>query len=132
MVGWEKGIISVTETPSEPVEDFILKQTATVQPIVRALRDRIWREVPDLMEFIDGWGNLRFGHNAAMNGWLMYISAHKAHANLGFAKGSSLPDPDGIIEGTGKNLRHVKVRSVAEAENPALQRLIVAAGGLGP
>ena len=122
----------MTDTPGEPVEDFILKQTALVQPIVRALRGRIWREMPDLMEFIDGWGNLRFGRNTTMSGWLMYISAHKAHANLGFAKGSSLPDLDGVIEGTGKNLRHVKVRSIAEAESPALQRLIVAAGGLGP
>ena len=62
-----------------------------------------------------------------MSGWLMYISVHKAHANPGFAKGSSLPDPDGVIEGTGKNLRHVKVRSVEVAESPAIQRLIEAA-----
>ena len=86
---------------------------------------------PDLMEFIDAWGNIRFGRNTTMSGWLMYISAHKAHANLGFARGSSMPDPDGVIEGTGKNMRHVKVRSVEAAESPAVQRLIEAAIAAG-
>jgi hypothetical protein len=35
--------------------------------------------------------------------------------NLGFNEGASLPDPDGILRGTGSHVRHVSVRSVVEA-----------------
>jgi hypothetical protein len=41
-----------------------------------------------------------------------------------FADGAALEDPDGIIEGTGRRVRRVKVRSVADAERPALRALI--------
>lgn len=39
----------------------------------------------------------------------------------------SLPDPDGLIEGAGKNLRHIKVRTVEAAGQPGLRYLLEAA-----
>lgn len=59
-----------------------------------------------------------------MRDWTCYVSGHQDHINLGFAHGASLPDPAGIVEGTGKSLRHVKLRTVAEVERPALKRLL--------
>ena len=56
-----------------------------------------------------------------------YIGVQKSHVNLGFYHGASLNDPGGLLEGTGKKLRHVKVRNVTEAENPALKGLVVEA-----
>jgi hypothetical protein len=49
------------------------------------------------------------------------------HVGIEFWRGTSLPDPEGLLEGTGKNLRHVKVRSIVEARAPGLTRLIWAA-----
>ena len=49
---------------------------------------------------------------------------HKAHANLGFARGASLPDPAGLVEGTGKNLRHVKVRKPEDVDRPGMRELL--------
>ena len=49
------------------------------------------------------------------------------HVGIEFWRGTSLPDPAGLLEGTGKNLRHVKVRSVAEARAAPLRALIRAA-----
>jgi hypothetical protein len=49
---------------------------------------------------------------------------HKNWVNLGFYKGADLPDPSGLLEGTGKKLRHVKVRSLEDAEKPEIRRLI--------
>ncbi len=56
-----------------------------------------------------------------------YISVSGNHVNLGFNYGSELPDPDQLLEGTGKLFRHVKIRSTAALENPALRRLLEAA-----
>ena len=53
-----------------------------------------------------------------------YILPHKNWVNLGFYKGAELPDPAALLEGTGKKLRHVKVRSIQDADQPQLRTLI--------
>ena len=50
-----------------------------------------------------------------MRDFLFAIIPHTAHVNLQLADGADLPNPDGRIEGTGKRVRHVKVRSVEDA-----------------
>jgi hypothetical protein len=57
----------------------------------------------------------------------VYIMGHEKHINLGFCHGVDLPDPACLLTGTGKKLRHVKIHSITEAENQAIQELIVAA-----
>jgi hypothetical protein len=47
-----------------------------------------------------------------------YIAVYAAHINLGFYHGASLDDSTGILEGTGKGLRHVKISSVAATSCP--------------
>jgi hypothetical protein len=49
---------------------------------------------------------------------------HKAHINLGFASGSSLPDPDKLLQGTGKYMRHVKIKRAEDLQKPALRQLV--------
>jgi hypothetical protein len=49
------------------------------------------------------------------------------HVGMQFWRGSILPDPDHLLEGTGKNLRHVKLRTLEEVSSPKLARLIRAA-----
>jgi hypothetical protein len=44
-----------------------------------------------------------------------YIMGHGSYVNLGFFHGVDLPDPDKQLEGTGKKLRHIKIRTLAEA-----------------
>lgn len=56
-----------------------------------------------------------------------YVGAFKAHVNVGFFRGAELPDPQGLLEGSGKFMRHVKLRPAAEPDVPALRRLIAAA-----
>ena len=56
-----------------------------------------------------------------------YVNAFKAHVNVGFFHGASLADPAGLLEGTGKRMRHVKLRWGAPVNEAALQALIDAA-----
>src|SRR5690348_12129096 len=56
-----------------------------------------------------------------------YVNAFKAHANVGFFRGAMLADPAGLLEGTGKHMRHVKLRAGKELDVEALSDLIVAA-----
>jgi hypothetical protein len=53
-----------------------------------------------------------------------YIGVQNSHINLGFYHGATLRDPDGLLEGSGKKLRHVKVRDVAATKTTALAALL--------
>ncbi len=56
-----------------------------------------------------------------------YVNAFKAHVNVGFFRGAELADPNGLLEGTGKFMRHVKLRPKGEVDATALMKLIVTA-----
>jgi hypothetical protein len=56
-----------------------------------------------------------------------YVNVFTAHVNVGFFQGAGLKDPDGLLQGTGKFMRHVKLRVGGEALDDALRRLIEAA-----
>ena len=49
------------------------------------------------------------------------------HVNIGFFHGASLSDPAGLLEGTGKSMRHVKIKPDAAVDTAALEALITAA-----
>ena len=56
-----------------------------------------------------------------------YVNAFKAHVNVGFFRGAELPDPNGLLEGTGRFMRHVKIRPGHAVDTAALMHLIRAA-----
>jgi hypothetical protein len=53
-----------------------------------------------------------------------YVDAFTSHVNVGFFRGAELPDPAGLLEGTGKFMRHVKLRPDRPFDSPALEGLI--------
>jgi hypothetical protein len=53
-----------------------------------------------------------------------YVNAFRAHVNVGFFRGAELADPAGLLDGTGKSMRHVKVRPDSNIDAEALMKLI--------
>ena len=53
-----------------------------------------------------------------------YVNAFTAHVNVGFFRGAELSDPNGLLEGTGKFMRHVKLRPGCEVDHSSLVTLI--------
>jgi hypothetical protein len=89
-----------------------------VADIARALRDTALEAWPGAIEWFDpGNGLLAIGSERAMKALQFAIIPHRTWVNLQLADGADLPDPDGHIEGTGKRIRHVKVRSVEDARS---------------
>ena len=56
-----------------------------------------------------------------------YVNAFKSHVNVGFFYGAVLEDPAGLLEGSGKRMRHVKLKPGSEPDAAALSDLIDAA-----
>ena len=78
---------------------------------------------PDVTEI------LHDGHPTACVGDIAfaYIAAFATHAAVGFFHGASLPDPGGLLEGSGKRMRHVKVRWEKAPDATLLKALVAAA-----
>ena len=56
-----------------------------------------------------------------------YVDVYKAHVNVGFFHGVNLDDPSSLLQGSGKAMRHVKLRPFEKVEGAALQGIIVSA-----
>lgn len=72
---------------------------------------------------------LHDGHPTACVGdaAFAYVDAFASHVNVGFFLGAELADPAGLLQGTGKFMRHVKLRPDAATDADAVERLIRAA-----
>ncbi|MFT4512396.1 MAG: hypothetical protein ACI91B_001090 [Planctomycetota bacterium] len=57
----------------------------------------------------------------------VYVAVFKTRVNLGFYYGTSLPDPEGLLEGTGQNLRHIKLNDLSACKAKAVKDLVRAA-----
>lgn len=82
-------------------------------------------------EVIRGCGDdvrelLHDGHPTACVGGaaFVYVNAFKAHVNVGFFRGAEIADPKGLLEGSGKFMRHVKLRPGSDFDDVALRELI--------
>jgi hypothetical protein len=110
-------------------EDAISKADSQVQTLARYLRDLIIAVYPDVVEV--PWPKQQIvGYGVGpkkMSEHFCYIAVQSNYANLGFNYGARLPDPDHLLEGSGKAFRHVKVYNEADAKQPALRGLLEAA-----
>ncbi|MEH6461168.1 DUF1801 domain-containing protein [Chitinimonas sp. JJ19] len=69
---------------------------------------------------------LHDGHPTACVGdaAFAYVNAFTAHVNVGFFRGAELADPEHLLEGTGKYMRHVKLRPGQQVDGLALMALV--------
>lgn len=105
------------------VEVWFAKSTDPLRGFARAWFDAMRGCGPDVRELLhDGMPTACVG-DAAFG----YVNAFKAHVNVGFFQGASLKDPAGLLEGTGKRMRHVKLRWGEPVNEAALRKLITAA-----
>lgn len=56
-----------------------------------------------------------------------YVNVFTAHVNVGFFQGAALPDPAGLLQGSGKRMRHAKLSPGTATDTASLTRLIEAA-----
>ncbi len=101
----------------------------SMRPIATRLRELVLDVDSDAVEVVrpgDRAATYGLGPKKMSEGYC-YVLPHTNWVNLGFFQGAGLADPEGLLEGTGARLRHVKVRSTDAVEAPAIHALIVAA-----
>jgi len=117
----------VTSEDALAFDRLLDTRAPAVAESARALRLTVLEGFPDAVETFDpADGLLAIGTGRSMRDFVFAIIPHTAHVNLQLADGADLPNPDGRIEGTGKRVRHVKVRSVEDARAPWVRSAIAA------
>ena len=117
-------LLEVLSGRSEAVVDLYLSVHALVVETLPDVQNSV-----DLVDGMTGYG----AHQYSYGGWGMAaLAAHSKWASLVFMRAVELDDSTGILEGTGKNLRHVKVRTPEQfAERAeAIKALVTQAAAL--
>ncbi|MYH61929.1 MAG: DUF1801 domain-containing protein [Caldilineaceae bacterium SB0675_bin_29] len=119
-------IPNMTKAKFGTFEELLQLSEETIRPIVAALREAVFQVDQNACEVVrlgDRAATYGVGPRKMIDGYA-YILPHKKWVNLGFYQGVDLEDPAGLLEGTGAKMRHVKIRSVDDADQPEVQALI--------
>ena len=110
-------------------EELLQMTEEPLRPVMEALRATVLAVDPDACEVVrlgDRAATYGVGPRKMLDGYA-YLLPHKRWVNLGFYRGADLPDPEGLLEGTGAKMRHVKIRTLEDAAHAGLRPLIHAA-----
>jgi len=115
--------------PDPQLLGFLEAYDRPISDLALALREVVLEEAPHASESIYQVYTVAiwFGFSGKMKDMFCYIAANARHVNLGFPRGAALPDPNRVLEGTGKTMRHIKFASERELERPFVRRYIQAA-----
>ena len=96
-------------------EAFIKDYPEPVQLIAVQLRELILSELPGTQEMVDAPSKIiAYGASAKYADLVCAIAPYPRYVNLMFSRGANMPDPDGILKGTGKKARHIRVEEMTE------------------
>lgn len=114
-------------TSSNDFQIIIEDYSDEVQELMVACRKLIYDTLPEVVECpwlvqkIIGYGT----GPKKMTEHFSWLKPNKKHVTFGFNYGAELPDPSSILEGTGKQFRHVKIRKLEDLNNKALKDMLV-------
>ncbi|MEW5992431.1 MAG: hypothetical protein AB1736_13955 [Chloroflexota bacterium] len=123
----------MTREMPETWDEVLAAHRADVVAAARVVQTVILEELPGVVVHFDrGNGLLAFGLSMRMRDLLFALIPHAGWLNLQLADGAFLPDPAGLIEGTGKRIRHVKLPTAEAAAAPAVRDLVRAQAAARP
>jgi hypothetical protein len=122
--------MSVDRPPSTELLQFLDVYAPELVALALELRERILDEAPEANEIVyDGAYTVALHYSATTRyqDAFCYIALFTNHINLGFNRGADLPDPKKQLEGTGTQMRHLKIKDSADLARPAIRTFLRAA-----
>jgi hypothetical protein len=117
-----------------PPDRLLLSYLAAYDPhisnLTLALRELVLEEAPGAIESVVKSYAVAIGFSFTgkpLKDGFCHIVTYGAHVNLGFNRGALLPDPNRVLEGNGKSIRHITLHNESELERPFIRRYVQAA-----
>ena len=102
---------------------WLADQPEETRGLISDIRSAIVASDHNFMEGIK-WGTPGYWLPEVSRRNIVYIAPHNNYVRLGFFNGSTMPDPDNFLEGTGKKLRHIKIYEVTDDNRKALTEYV--------
>jgi hypothetical protein len=110
------------------LDDFLSLYPAGVKDIALAARELVVQTVPNATETVDRTARLvGYALGRGYKNTICTLLMSQTGVKVGILRATELPDPDGLLQGSGKVHRHVQLRSVADVAKPGLKQLLEAA-----
>ena len=107
------------------VETFLADYKPEIRDLALKIREQVRSILPEANEYVNSaHKTIIYGTSARMSDEICYIAPLSSSVNLGFTYGTKLPDPNGMLKGTGKLLRHIKFESPEDVNAPGLKSLL--------
>jgi Domain of unknown function (DU1801) len=119
----------MTQSPKPPPDliSFLSPYDPKIQKLALALRKIVIDELRPCYENIyDAYSAVAMGYGSSerMSDGVCHIAVYERGVNLGFFHGTSLPDPEGALEGTGKRIRHLSLKAKDDLQRPEIRRFL--------
>lgn len=119
---------------ARPPDRRLLNSLATYDPristLALALREVVLEEAPQAIESLVNGYAVAIGFSFTgkpMKDGFCHVVAYPNCVNLGFNRGALLSDPDGVLEGAGKLIRHIRINNHDDLDRPLVRRFLRAA-----
>jgi hypothetical protein len=109
---------------------FLRPYDRVVRDLALELRAIVLRELAPCHENIyDAYSAVAMGYGTSdrLKDGIVHIAVYTRHVNLGFNDGVALADPDGVLQGTGRQVRHITIRAVEDLARPEICAFLRAA-----
>jgi hypothetical protein len=126
----KKSATNSTEAPATQVAGFIAKFDPKIARLIRSARSALRKRFPTANELVyDNYNFFVIGYSSTErpSDCIVSLAANAKGIGLSFYYGSSLPDPDKLLQGSGTQNRFIRLESAAMLAQPAVERLIQAA-----
>lgn len=120
----------MVKPPDRRLLGYLAAYDPHVSDLTLALRELVLEEAPAAIESIVKSYAVAIGFSFTgkpLKDGFCHIVTYASHVNLGFNRGAFLPDPNGILIGKGKSIRHMTIRNHGELESPVVRRFLQAA-----
>ena len=120
----------MVKPPDPLLLNYLASYDSNVAGLALAVREVVLEEAPEAIEsFFKGYAvsiGFSFTGKPLKDGFC-HIATYGSYVNLGFNRGALLPDPNGVLAGTGKMIRHVTFRNESDMNRPYVRRYLQAA-----
>jgi hypothetical protein len=121
---------SMPRPPDRKLIAYLAPYDPHVSNLALALRNIVLEEAPEAIEsLVNGYAvaiGFSFTGKPLKDGFC-HVVTYADHVNLGFNRGAQLADPDGVLEGSGKSIRHIRIRNHDDLDRPLVRRFLRAA-----
>jgi hypothetical protein len=121
---------SASLTPEKQLRSFVEKFSAKDQSLIRAVRSAVRKRFPTANELVyDNYNFFVIGYcpTERPTDAIVSIAARANGVGLCFIHGAALPDPKGLLLGSGNQTRFIRLESAAKIRHPDVEALIAAA-----